>query len=88
VLTLHRLQHHQQVYVQGANSVLTANTVSPTYTYCPTTHSSGCSGDDITLVVLNTLNNPTSGCGGASRYTYFTGGGAQTTSLTATILIA
>jgi subtilisin-like proprotein convertase family protein len=67
----------------GANSVLTANTVSPTYTYCPTTHSSGCSGDDITLVVLNTLNNPTSGCGGASRYTYFTGGGAQTTSLTA-----
>ena len=67
----------------GNNSTLTANITAPSLSYCVSTHTSGCSGDNITLVVLDNINNPTSGCGGVSRFTYFNGGGAQTTSLTA-----
>ncbi|MEO8150644.1 MAG: T9SS type A sorting domain-containing protein [Bacteroidia bacterium] len=65
----------------NSNSTLTANITGPSLTYCASTHASGCSGDQITLVVLNTLNNPTSGCGGVSHQTFFNGGGAQTTTL-------
>ncbi|MEP7169010.1 MAG: T9SS type A sorting domain-containing protein [Bacteroidota bacterium] len=39
--------------------------------YCSTIHTSGCSGDQITHVVLNTINNFTTGCGGSSHYTYY-----------------
>ena len=54
-------------------------------TYCASTHTSGCSGDEITNVTLGTINNATSGCGGASHYTYFNGGGTQTTNLAANV---
>lgn len=53
--------------------------------YCASTHTSGCSGDNITKVVLGTINNTTSGCGGTSHYSYFNGGGTQTTGLAATV---
>lgn len=50
--------------------------------YCTSTHSSGCSGDNMSKVVLNTLNNTTgTNCGGTTHYTYFNGGGTQTTTL-------
>ena len=49
-------------------------------TYCASTHTSGCSTDAITLVVLNTLSNA-SGCTTGS-YTDYTGlGGAATTTI-------
>ncbi|MFN8349942.1 MAG: GEVED domain-containing protein [Flavobacteriales bacterium] len=67
----------------GGNSQLQVNTPVPA-SYCASTHSSGCSGDNITNVSLNTLSNATgAACGGASHYTYFNGGGAQTTTLVA-----
>jgi hypothetical protein len=66
----------------GSTSQLQVNIPGPA-AYCASTHANGCSGDDITNVTLNTLVNPTTGCGGASHYTYFTGGGAQTTTLVA-----
>jgi hypothetical protein len=52
-------------------TTLTANASTSTSAYCDSTHSSGCSGDDVTNVVLGTINNPTTGCGGTSHYTYF-----------------
>ena len=59
------------------------NTIPAPTAYCTSTHASGCSGDDITNVTLNTLNNATSGCGGTTHYSSFTGGGTQTTTLAA-----
>ena len=50
--------------------------------YCTSTHTSGCSGDNVANVTLNTLNNTTgTACGGTSHYTYFNAGGTQTTTL-------
>ncbi|MBK9761057.1 MAG: hypothetical protein IPO90_14060 [Flavobacteriales bacterium] len=66
----------------NGNSQLQVNLPAPA-AYCASTHANGCSGDDITNVTLNTLANPTTGCGGVPHYTYFNGGGAQTTSLAA-----
>ncbi|MGB4849336.1 MAG: GEVED domain-containing protein, partial [Saprospiraceae bacterium] len=54
---------------QGGNSILTVS--FPALVYCASTHSSGCSGDNITNVSLGSISNPTTGCGGASHYTYF-----------------
>ncbi len=52
--------------------------------YCPSYHPSGCGGDQITFVSLNTLSNSTgSGCGGTEHYRHFNGGGSQTTTLNA-----
>jgi hypothetical protein len=66
---------------EGGTSQLQVNLQGPG-TYCASTHSSGCGfGDEITLVVLNTLNNP-SGCA-SSAYTYFPPTGSATTTLTA-----
>ncbi|MFZ4522018.1 MAG: GEVED domain-containing protein [Bacteroidales bacterium] len=66
-----------------ANAGLLAN--SYTGTYCQSTHTSGCSGDDMIHIVLNTLNSTASACGltGSTppRYLYTTGGGANTTTL-------
>ena len=75
----------------GSPSVLTAVITGPPLvapaatSYCASTHTSGCSGDDITNLVLGTISNATTGCGGASHYTYFNAGGSQTTSLAATV---
>lgn len=60
-------------------------TAPPASSYCTSTHISGCSGDNITNVLLGTINNATTGCGGTSHYTYFNGGGTQTTSLAAAV---
>lgn len=65
--------------------LLTASSIVTPYTnYCPHFHANGCFGDNISQVSLNTLNNASgTGCGGASQYTYFNGGGTQTTQLIA-----
>ncbi|MEP6645497.1 MAG: GEVED domain-containing protein [Saprospiraceae bacterium] len=56
----------------GQTATLTANASFATPTYCASTHSSGsCQGDEINLVVLNTLSNP-SGCVVAPSYSDFT----------------
>ena len=60
-------------------------TAPPASSYCTSTHTSGCSGDNITNVILGTINNATTGCGGTSHYTHFNGGGTQTTSLAAAV---
>ncbi|MFN5911625.1 MAG: beta strand repeat-containing protein, partial [Bacteroidota bacterium] len=64
----------------NGGTILSAN-ASTTLSYCASTHASGCSGDNITNVSLGSINNPTSGCGGASFYTLFTAGPSTTTSL-------
>ena len=52
--------------------------------YCASTHVLGCFNDNISRVVLNTLDNNTgSSCGGSSHYTYFVGVGSKTTTLMA-----
>jgi len=61
------------------------NVVGPS-AYCASTHSLGCAGDNISQVVLNTLNNSTgTTCGFTSAaYSDFTGlSGSNTTSLSA-----
>ncbi len=68
----------------GGSSTLTAAAGFSVGAYCASTHSSGCSGDDITNVSLASIVNPTTGCGGAAHYTYFNSGGAQTTNLDVT----
>ena len=66
----------------GSNATIAASASLPIPpAYCASTHASGCSGDDITHVVLSNINNFTSGCGSTTHYTYFNGGGAQTTTL-------
>lgn len=71
----------------NGNSVLTANAAFSIATYCQSTHTSGCSGDDILSITLNSLFTTASACGltGSTppRYLYSTGIGAPTTSLTA-----
>ena len=72
----------------GANVLLLAgglpSSAQPATSYCASTHASGCSGDNVSRVVLNTLDNTTgTACGGTSHYSYFNGGGAQTTTLNA-----
>lgn len=68
----------------GGTATLTAVTQNAT-SYCASTHSSAnCNNgaEAIMQVVLNTLNNA-SACAPSANYEYFTGGGAQTTSLAA-----
>ncbi len=65
----------------GGSTILLANASVPVGAYCASTHASGCSGDDITKVMLGTINNSTTGCGGTSHYTYFNPSVATTTSL-------
>ncbi len=64
------------------NSVLTAAAVLASSTYCASTHASGCSGDNMSNVSLGSISNATgTGCGGASRYTYFAPSATTTTTL-------
>lgn len=50
--------------------------------YCSSDHGGGCNGDNITRVVLNTLDNTSpNNCNSLNLYTYFNGGGLQTTTL-------
>ncbi len=52
--------------------------------YSPSKHDGGCNNDNITRVVLNTLDNTTTNtCNSPNHYTYFNGGGTQTTTLVA-----
>ena len=72
----------------GDTVTLTVGIVPPivpaAIAYCASTHVLGCVNDNISHVVLNTLNNNTgTTCGGTLHYTYFNGGGSQTTTLTA-----
>jgi hypothetical protein len=85
------------VTVTGLNSVCSAGTpvlltglggivpAPPASTYCTSIHTSGCSGDNVARVVLNTLDKITgTNCGSTSHYSDFTGlTGANTTTLTA-----
>ncbi|MDP1621096.1 MAG: GEVED domain-containing protein [Bacteroidales bacterium] len=71
----------------GGSTILLADaSTPPVATYCQSTHTSGCLGDNMSLIVLNTLNSTVSACGltGSTppRYLYTTGGGANTTTLT------
>ncbi len=80
-LTLTTLNASPASICTNGSSTLTA-VASPNITYCPSTHSSGCgSGDDMQIITLSTLSNTTT-CG-PGAYNYYTGGGAQTTTLTA-----
>ncbi|WP_284653393.1 GEVED domain-containing protein [Flavobacterium terrisoli] len=64
----------------NGTATLTATAVTGgSSVYCDSTHGSGCSGDDVTNVTLGSINNATSGCGGAARYTYFNPSTATTT---------
>jgi hypothetical protein len=66
----------------NGNQTITANAAFNTQAYCASTHANGCSGDEIFLVVLNTLNNPTNNCNTTTaHYNYYNGGGTQTTTL-------
>jgi GEVED domain len=69
----------------GVTNNLLANEALPTY--CASTHTSGCSGDDILSLTLNTLVNTNSACALSTstppRYLYQSGGLAPTTSLMA-----
>ena len=72
----------------GDSTTLTVGIVPPlapaASSYCASTHSSCTSSDIISKIVLNTLNNNTATtCPGTYRYTYFSGGGSQTTTLVA-----
>ncbi|MBK7763868.1 MAG: hypothetical protein IPI46_10955 [Bacteroidetes bacterium] len=71
----------------NGSSVLQASAQFITSAYCQSTHTSGCSGDNIASVTLNTLVNTNSACGltGSTppRYLYQTGPTAPTTTLTA-----
>lgn len=59
-------------------------TIAPYSTYCPFFHANGCFGDNISQVQLNTLNHASGpGCGDDNQYSYFNGGGTQTTELIA-----
>ena len=64
----------------GGSTVLSAN-AGVTLNYCASTHANGCSGDDITNVTLGSINNPTTGCGGPTRQTFFPAGPTTTTTL-------
>jgi hypothetical protein len=68
----------------GGTATLTAS-AQTSAAYCASTHSSAnCNNgaEAIMQVVLNTLNNA-SACAPSANYEYFTGGGTQTTALTA-----
>lgn len=59
-------------------------TIAPYSDYCPFFHANGCFGDNISQVQLNTLNYASGpGCGDDNQYSYFNGGGSQTTQLVA-----
>jgi hypothetical protein len=67
------------------STTLTANASLPApASYCASTHSSGCSGDNIARVVLNTLDKTTgTACGVSAAYSDFTAlTGTNTTTLT------
>lgn len=71
----------------NGSSVLSASGTFVLPAYCQSTHTSGCSGDDIISVTLNTLVNTNSACGLSgstpARYLYQSGPTAPTTTLAA-----
>ncbi|WP_298305850.1 GEVED domain-containing protein, partial [Flavobacterium sp.] len=70
------------ILLSGQGGIVPAPAAS---TYCVSTHTSGCSGDNISRVVLNTLDRTTgTACGVSAAYSNFSGlTGANTTTLTA-----
>lgn len=71
------------VCANGTSNLVASAALSP-YTYCTSTHSSGCSGDNISAVVLGTINNTTgTTCGGTTHQSYFVPSATTTTTLSA-----
>jgi hypothetical protein len=67
----------------GSNAVLTASASLPTPTYCQPTYSTGTgSGDYVSSVQLNTLNNTSAGAA-SPYYTLYPASGSTTTTLVA-----